>query len=97
MAGASSYIANYDGNSSALKYIKYGGYAKRSAYYDALEAFDDIEIDVTNCSVVINDSYDEDFHISYQLLTHTDDDVRCEVVQRDGKSVFITLMSIMCQ
>ena len=88
-AGASSYIANYDGDSSALKYIKYGGYAKRSAYYDALEAFDDIEIDVTNCSVVINESYDEDFHISYQLLTHPDDDVRCEVVQRDGKSVLV--------
>lgn len=88
-AGASAYIANYDGNSTALNYIKYGGYAKQSAYYNTFEAFDDIEIDVTNCAVVIDDSYDEDFHISYQLLTHIDDDVRCEVVQRDGKSVLV--------
>lgn len=88
-AGASSYIANYYGSNSAINYIKYGGYQLNDDYYNEYEAFDSIDIDVVNCDVSVQSSYDDNFHISYRFFTKDENDVKCEIEQRDGRKVLV--------
>lgn len=84
-----SFLCNYHGDNSAINYIKYSGYTKNEHSNSRVESFDSIEIDVYNCDVSIEDSYDNEFHVYYRLFTEDGELAQCEIEQRGDNKVLV--------
>lgn len=84
-----SFLCNYYGDNSTINYIKYSGYTKNEQSNSRVGSFDSIEIDVYNCDVTIEDSYDNEFHVYYRLFTKDGELAQCEIEQRGDSKVLV--------
>ena len=84
-----SFLCNYYGDNSAINYIKYSGYTQNEHSNSRVGSFDSIEIDVYNCDVTIEDSYDNEFHVYYRLFTKDGELAQCEIEQRGDSKVLV--------
>ncbi len=84
-----SFLCNYYGDNSTINYIKYSGYTQNEHSNSRVGSFDSIEIDVYNCDVTIEDSYDNEFHVYYRLFTKDGELAQCEIEQRGDSKVLV--------